>query len=74
MKVNSVRDLGALVSERREALGMTQSALALDAGVSREWVVAFERGAGSPTLHRVLRVMRSLGVSLDARAEEETHA
>lgn len=60
MRIRAASDFGALVAERREALGLTQRDLASRAGVTREWVVRLEQGASTVTLHRLMRVLREL--------------
>lgn len=65
MRIRAASDFGALVAERREALGLTQSELAKRAGVVREWLVRLENGAPTVTVHRLLRVLRELGLQVD---------
>jgi len=65
MKIRAASDFGALVAERREARGLTQSELAKRAGVVREWLVRLENGAPTVTVHRLLRVLRELGLQVD---------
>lgn len=60
MRIRAATDFGALVAERREALGLTQAELAARAGVTREWVVRLENGAPAVTLHRLMRVLREV--------------
>ena len=54
------------VAARREALGMTQSALAERCGVRRETIVNLERGRYNPSLKLALRICAALG----SRVEE----
>ncbi|MBT2500097.1 helix-turn-helix transcriptional regulator [Agromyces sp. ISL-38] len=65
MRVRSVRELGAAVRERREALGLSQQAIAERAGVTREWVVRFEGGKASVRLDRVFDVLTVLDLSVE---------
>ena len=59
-------DLGALIRERREALGMSQSRPARLSGLSREKPVGLEAGALSdPGDNRVARLLSVLGPELD---------
>lgn len=64
MKVDVARDLGVVVRGRRIDLGMSQTALAARAGVSRRWLSAFESGKGSVELGMVLRTLDALGLEL----------
>lgn len=65
MRVRSVLELGAAARQRREDLGWSQQQLAERAGVSREWVVRFERGKTTVQLDRVLDALTALGLSVD---------
>ena len=65
MRIRAASDFGALIAERRESLGLTQSELATRAGVVREWLVRLENGAPTVTVHRLLRVLRELGLQVD---------
>ncbi|MDH6238582.1 helix-turn-helix domain-containing protein [Cryobacterium sp. CG_9.6] len=62
--VFTARDLGAAVRQRREALGLTQRALADAAGVSRETVLAFEAGKAGVSLGRVFTLLSALHLAL----------
>ena len=65
----TVEQLGAIVAARRRELGITQAHLARRCGVSRQWVVRFERGTNSVETGLALRALRALDLSL-----ELTHA
>jgi len=71
MRVRAASDFGALVAERREELGLTQSELAKRAGVVREWVVRLENGAPSVTVNRLLRVLRELKLEVNVTEVEK---
>jgi len=63
--VRSVHDLQAAARSRRRELHLTQQAVAESAGVSRKWLVGFERGsAGAVELALVLRVLGVLDLQL----------
>ncbi len=71
MATTTVKDaarLGDAVRKARAEAGMTQAELASDAGVGRQWLVAFEAGdkisAPFDMVMRVLRVLE-LEVTLD---------
>ena len=61
----TVEQLGAIVAARRRELGITQADLALRCGVSRQWVVRFERGTNSVETGLALRTLRSLKLHLE---------
>ncbi len=71
MVFNTPRDAGALVRHARRQAGLSQAQLAERAGVSRQWVIAFEQGKSSAELGLVLRVAAAVGLQFDAvRAPE----
>jgi HTH-type transcriptional regulator / antitoxin HipB len=59
-------DIGALIKRRRKALGLTQVALADQAGVGRRFLIELEDGKPSAQLGKVLRVLSMLGIALVA--------
>ncbi len=65
MDVYTARDLGAAARQKREALGMTQQAVADAAGVTRDWLLGFEAGKPGSSLGRVLTVLNALRLHLD---------
>jgi HTH-type transcriptional regulator / antitoxin HipB len=56
--------VGALIKDRRRALGLDQADLAAQIGVSRLWVNQVERGKPGASLGLVLRALAALGVEL----------
>lgn len=63
MRIRTAFDLGALVAERRRALGMTQRELAARAGVTPLWVTKFENGSTADvSIRRALDVASVLGL------------
>ena len=71
MRVRATSDFGALIAERRKSLEMTQAELAKRADVTREWVVRLENGASAVTTHRLLRVLRELGLEVTVTEFDE---
>lgn len=69
VRLVNTTDLGAVAAERRVVLGLTQSALADQAGVTRDWLARFETGAPNVTVARVMRVYRVLGLDLVVQSE-----
>lgn len=69
LHVRDAAQLGDAVRKARAAIGLSQSELAADARVGRQWLVAFEAGDKlSAPFNMVMRVLRSLelDVTLDA--------
>lgn len=64
MKIISVRDIAALVKQERKKRGWTQAELAMRSGVSRDWVIALEKGKPTLELGIVLRAVKALRISL----------
>lgn len=63
MRVHTVRELGGLVRDRREKLGLTQSEVAARASVTREWLVRFENGKATMPMTRVFDVLGALSLT-----------
>lgn len=59
-RVRSARDLGVVVRSERQAANLTQADLAERAGVTREWLVKFEKGAPGAQLGKALSVLNAL--------------
>jgi HTH-type transcriptional regulator / antitoxin HipB len=65
MRINTFNDLIAVARGRRMELGLTQAQLATRAGVSRDWIISFERGKPTVELAHVLRLLSYLGLQID---------
>lgn len=65
MLVRTVTDIGRLVKERRRHLGWDQQRLADEVGVTRQWVIQFEKGKPRAAIELVLRSLRVLRLNLD---------
>lgn len=57
-------DIAGLIKARREALGLSQQALADRLSVSRKWVNEIEQGNSNAKLGLVLRALNELGIEL----------
>lgn len=62
--IDSAESLGAALRAGRKRLGLTQSDLALAAGVGMRFIVELEAGKPTVRLAQVLRVVDALGGSL----------
>lgn len=62
--LHSIADVAAAIRDRRRALDLSQAALAERVGVSRQWIVAVERGKARAEVGLILRALDVLGVSL----------
>ncbi|HVU90744.1 MAG TPA: helix-turn-helix domain-containing protein [Jatrophihabitans sp.] len=72
MRTSTPRELGLLVRERRQDLRLSQAELAARAGVSREWLVAVEKGHARAELGKLLALLAELGLSLDLSPDADT--
>lgn len=54
---------GQVLQELRAKRGLTQEALALEAGTERSHISALERAEKGPSLGTILRLARALGMS-----------
>ena len=66
----TANDLGATVRALRRGLGITQEQLALTAGTSRRFIIELERGKPTCQLAPTLRVLQTLGASVDITAPD----
>ncbi|SCE88900.1 HTH-type transcriptional regulator / antitoxin HipB [Micromonospora viridifaciens] len=66
VRIGNVRDLGRYVRDRRRELGLTQTGLATEAGVSRRWLSDLEAGKESAEVGLVLRTLAALNLMVDA--------
>ena len=70
LRIRTPKDIGALIRERRLALGLDQGELAKKAGVSRLWINQVERGKPGASLGLVLRTFAATGIELFAETGE----
>ncbi len=64
-------EIGALIKDRRRALGRDQADLADQIGVSRLWVNQVERGKPGAGLGRILRALAAVGVEITVSAADK---
>lgn len=62
--VRNLKDLGAVIRDRRRRLGLDQRALAERVGVSRQWIVEAEHGKPRASVGLILRTLEALGLHL----------
>lgn len=67
MRVRRVEDFGAIARQRRRDLGLSQAQVAERAGVTRQWLVGFEKGNSEVSLSKAFAVLREL--NLDVRTD-----
>lgn len=59
------QEIGKIIKDRRKSLNITQSTLAILAGVGLNTLVAIERGKGNPKIHTILAILDILGLEID---------
>jgi HTH-type transcriptional regulator/antitoxin HipB len=64
MRARTPLDIGLTVRERRRELGLNQAELAAQVGVSRQWLVAVEKGKPRAELGLVMRLLNVLKVDV----------
>jgi len=74
ISIRTPADIGALIRDKRKALGLDQSDLADRVGVSRLWVNQIERGKPGASIGLVLRALAAVGVELSAASAGELSA
>ena len=62
-------DIAALAQKVRKELPMTQQELADAVGVSRDWVMTFEKNPGPASFDLVLKVCRKLNIALEISSD-----
>jgi len=66
MYLKTPAEIGMLVRDRRQALGLDQATLAARIGTSRRWIIDLERGKETLSLNLVLKALRALDIRLNA--------
>ena len=65
--LRNAKDIGALIRSARQAMGLSQAALAQRAGVRQTWISQVENGKPTAALGLVLKTLNVLGVALHSR-------
>jgi HTH-type transcriptional regulator/antitoxin HipB len=65
VRIQSIADAAAAVRGHRLDRGLSQSELAKRSGISRKWISEFEAGKATAEFGLVIRVLETLGLSLD---------
>lgn len=65
-----MKDIGAVIKERRKEFGITQRNLAELAEININTLTQMERGEGNPTVRKLEKVLRILGMELTVKITE----
>jgi len=74
MRMQTARDLGALLRERRLLFGWTQQELADRCGASKRWIVGVEAGKPGAEVGLVLRAIAALDQEVSVRSRPHATA
>lgn len=69
----SYMEMGRIIRQRRDELGMTQAELAARIGTDKRQIRRWEAGQTQPTLGMAFDLAQALGLSVDELAGRETH-
>lgn len=69
MRARTAEDIGLIVRDRRQALGLSQAELAQRVGVSRQWVVELEGGKQRAEVGLVLRALAAMDLHVSVSPE-----
>lgn len=65
MESQALNNLGQIIREKREALGLTQIEVAEKAGVDRNYIGMVERGERNPSYLSLIKIAAGLNMSVD---------
>ena len=65
MESQALNNLGQIIREKREALGMTQIEVAEKAGVDRNYIGMVERGERNPSYLSLIKIAKGLNMTVD---------
>lgn len=65
MKIDSTKELGKLIKEKRKSQGLTQTNLATAAGVGIRFIVDLENGKETAQLGKALVILKMLGLEVN---------
>jgi len=71
MRLRNPQDMGHLLKARRRALGLSQAQLAERVGISRQWVVALEKGNPGISIGTVFNSMNTLGLIMTVHSPDK---
>ena len=72
MLIRDAIDIGLVIREQRQKLGLDQLARAKRVKVSRQWIVEVEKGRPRAEIGLVLRTIEALGLTVSAGPEAAT--
>ncbi len=71
MNINTTKQLATFIRALRKRMGISQRDLALSSGTGLRFIVDLEKGKSTCQIHKVLSVLKTLGVSIQLTAPIE---
>jgi transcriptional regulator with XRE-family HTH domain len=65
MDTDALNNLGQIIREKREALGLTQIEVAEKAGLDRNYIGMVERGERNPSYLSLIKIATGLNLTVD---------
>lgn len=65
MESQALNNLGQIIREKREALGLTQIEVAENAGLDRNYIGMVERGERNPSYLSLIKIAKGLNMTVD---------
>lgn len=65
MGSQALNNLGQIIREKREALGLTQIEVAEKAGLDRNYIGMVERGERNPSYLSLIKIAKGLNMTVD---------
>lgn len=69
-RIRSGADFGRAIADLRSERGLTQTELARQGGISRNYLTQLETGLTTVVLERILRLLRRLGAEVTVTASQ----
>lgn len=65
MESQALNNLGQIIREKRESLGLTQIEVAENAGLDRNYIGMVERGERNPSYLSLIKIAKGLNMTVD---------
>lgn len=65
MESQALNNLGQIIREKREVLGLTQIEVAQKAGLDRNYIGMVERGERNPSYLSLMKIAKGLNMTVD---------
>ncbi len=65
MDIDALHNLGQIIREKREAIGLTQIEVAEKAGLDRNYIGMVERGERNPSYLSLIKLANGLNLTVD---------